>query len=413
MAGTPTEFEPVPPEVAARPTVKLPRQRRGEPPRRRAPVWLAATITTVWAALVSYVPVLVLVGLLTQVRGGPSVVERFRFGTAFWLLAHGVPLSVGGDRLTLVPLAVSVLAGWRISRAGVHTARAIGARTVGRAALAAGTVAAAYAGLGALAANLVKPLASPLSSGVRLGGFGLVLAGIGAALESRLLRRLARRLPLYVRDALRTGTVAALLVLAAGAGVAGVAVAVSGGQAAATLATFHAGVLGQAGLTLLCLVYAPNLATWSAAYLIGPGFAVGTGTAVSAGKVSLGALPAVPVLAALPDSAVSGLGPLLLGLPMAGGMAAGWLLTRRRLRLAADREGPPPGWGETVGTSALSGLVAGVLLGLASIASSGGLGAGRLSALGPGGVTVGLVAAGVVALGVVIGAVATRVTGRR
>jgi hypothetical protein len=106
--------------------------------------------------------------------------------------------------------------------------------------------------------------------------------------------------------------------------VAGVAVAVSGGQASATLASFHAGVTGQAGLTLLCLVYAPNLAAWSAAYLIGPGFAVGVGTTVSAGKVSLGALPAIPVLAGLPDSAVAGLGPVLLVLPMAGGMAAGW-----------------------------------------------------------------------------------------
>jgi hypothetical protein len=367
----------------------------------------------VWAALVSYVPVLVLVGLLTQVGGGPSVHDRFRFGTAVWLLGHGVPLRLGGDRITLVPLAVSLLAAWRVGRAGVHTARAIGARSLGRALLAAVSVAAVYAGLGALTANLVKPLATPLDGAVRLGGFGLVLAGIGAAVESRTLRRLARRTPLVLRDALRTGTVAAALVLAGGAAVAGVALAISAGQAAATLATFHAGVVGQSGLTLLCLIYAPNLATWSAAYLIGPGFAVGAGTVVSAGKVSLGALPAVPVLAALPDSAVSGAGPLLLGLPMAGGMAAGWLLVRRRLRLAADREGPDPGWGETVVASTLSGLVGGVLLGLASVASSGGLGSGRLSALGPDGVAVGLVAAAVVALGAVLGATANRLMARR
>ncbi|TML25564.1 MAG: hypothetical protein E6G35_12055 [Actinobacteria bacterium] len=408
MAGTPTEFEPVPPDVAAHPTVKLPRQRT-RPTRRRAPVWLAAAVTTVWAAAVSYLPVLGLVMLLGQVSGGAPIGARLTFGTAFWLLAHGVPLSLGGDRLALVPLAVSVLAAWRVSRAGVHTARAIGARTAGRALLSAFAVATVYAGLGALAANLARPLAVPVESALRLGGFALVFAGLGAARESRSLGRLARRLPLPVRDGLRTGTVAAFLVLGAGAAVAGVAVAVSGGQASATLATFHAGVLGQAALTLVCLVYAPNLATWSAAYLIGPGFAVGAGTTVSAGKVSLGALPAVPVLAALPDSAVSGLGPLLRVLPMAGGMAAGWLLVRRRLRLAAERESPTPGWGELIGICALAGPVGGVVLGLSAWASGGALGAGRLAVMGPVGWSVGVVAAGVLAFGALLAAVATRV----
>src|SRR2546430_7338605 len=107
MAGPPTEFDPVPPDVAARPTVKLPRRSasRRVVPRRRAPVWVAATVTTLWAALVSYVPVLALVGLLTQVGGGPPVVARIRFGTAVWLLRPGAPPSLGGGRGALGPRA--------------------------------------------------------------------------------------------------------------------------------------------------------------------------------------------------------------------------------------------------------------------------------------------------------------------
>jgi len=388
------------PEVT-RPAVPRP------PVRRRAPVLLAATVTTVWAALVSYLPVLILAGLVTSWR------SAFRFGTAGWLLGHGVPLAVGDERVGLVPLALSVLAGWRVNRAGVHTARAIRARTPIQAVLAAGSVALVYAGLGALCANLVKPLATPVGAGLWFGGFAVVLAGIGAVGESGLLERLAGRLPLLVLDALRTGTVAALLVLGAGAAVAGVAVAVSGGQASATLATFHAGVLGQAGLTLLCLVYAPNLAAWSAAYLIGPGFAVGVGTTVSAGKVSLGALPAAPVLAGLPDSAVAGLGPLLLVLPVAGGMAAGWLLVRRRLRLAAEGQTGVPGWAELLGAAALAGPVGGGLLAMAAWASGGPLGSGRLAVIGPVGWQVGLVGAVVIALGAVIAGTATQVLMRR
>src|SRR6266545_4393121 len=233
MAGTPTT------ERAVR-TAKA-------PGRRRAPLALAAIVTTTWAALVSYVPVVAAVALFA---GRPQL----SIGTGGWLLAHGVPLSTSAGRFGLIPLGLSVLAAWRVGRAGVHTSRAIGARTPGRVALAVGR-------------------------------------------------------PPVLRDGLRTGTVAALLVLGAGAGVAGVALAVSGGQAAATLASYHTGVAGQVGVTLLCLAFAPNLATWSAAYLVGPGFAFGTGTTVSAASVKLGALPAVPVLAGLPDSAVFGLRP--------------------------------------------------------------------------------------------------------
>jgi len=109
---------------------------------------------------------------------------------------------------------------------------------------------------------------------------------------------------------------------------------------------------------------------------------------------------------------VSGLGPLLLGLPLAAGMAAGWLLARRRLRLAADREGPPPQWAQLLGAAALSGLCGGLLLAAASAVSSGGLGSGRLAELGPVWWTVGAVSAGVLAVGAMVGAAATKVVGR-
>jgi hypothetical protein len=409
MAGTPTEFEPVagfepvPPDAAARPTVRPPRQ-PGRRARRRAPVLLTATVTASWAAIVSYVPVLVLVGLLLRADA-----TTFRLGTGTWLLAHGVPIATDAGPVGLIPLGLTALAGWRVARAGVHTCRAIGARTLRRAALATIAVSAVYGGLGALAAGLAGQPAAPTRAGLTLGGFALLLSGLGAAVESRLARRVVRRLPLAVRDGLRTGVVAALLVLGAGAAVAGIALAVSGGQASATLASYRTGVAGQAGLTVLCLGYAPNLATWSAAYLIGPGFAVGVGTTVSAAKVKLGVLPAIPVLAGLPDSAVSGLGPLLLGLPMAGGMAAGWLLVRRRLRQAAAGEAPLPGWAGLLGPAALTGPVAGALLGLAGWLSGGPLGSGRLAVIGPDGGQVALVGALVVAVGALLAAAATKV----
>jgi hypothetical protein len=383
-------------------------------------VLVAGAVTTVWAAGVSYLSVVAVVGLVVLVGGGATVPVVFRFGTGGWLLAHGVPVDTGAGRISLVPLAISVLAAWRVVRAGVHTARAIGARRRGSvrlAALAAVAVGIVYGLLGAVASAAVRGgglSVSPARGGLTCAGFGLVGAGIGALAESGVATAWWTRLPGPVRDAVRTGSVAALLVLGAGAAVAGMAVAVTGGDASAMLSAYHTGVAGQAGLTLLCLVFAPNLAAWAMAYLVGPGFVVGVGATVSAAKVSLGALPAVPVLAALPSTAVSGVAAPLLGIPMAGGMAAGWLLVRRRLRLAQRGE-PLPAWGPLLGAAAAAGPAAGVLLGLAAWASGGSLGSGRLSVTGPTGWLVGLVGAVVVGVGVVIGAAATRVLagGRR
>jgi hypothetical protein len=383
-------------------------------------VALAAVVTATWAAIVSYASVLAIVALVVTVSGGAPVPVVLRFATAGWLLAHGVPLTTGTGPLGLVPLAVSAFAAWRVNRAGVHTARAIGARRTASArlaTLAAVSVAIAYGLLGAAAAAALRGAdwsAPPLVAGLACGGFALVAAGIGAAAESGAAARWWRRLPPALRDAARTGVVAALLVLGAGAAVAGTAVAVAGGDASTMLGSYHTGVAGQAGLTLLCLVYAPNLAGWAMAYLVGPGFAVGVGTTVSAAKVSLGALPDFPVLAALPTTPVSGLTAPLLGLPLAAGMAAGALLARRHLRQAmAARRGERyvPRWGPLIAATTLAGPVAGLLLGFVAWASGGPLGDGRLAHTGPAPLPVGLVAAGVVTVGALIGAATMRVLG--
>ena len=159
--------------------------------------------------------------------------------------------------------------------------------------------------------------------------------------------------------------------LGAGAAVAGMAVAISGGDAGQIIDDYHTGVAGQVGLTLLCGFYAPNVAVWSASYLVGPGFAVGADTTISAAEVSVGPLPAVPLLAGLPSTPATGWAPLLLGLPLAAALVAGWLLARRSLRDDPDR-----GWVPLLGAAALAGPVAGLLLGLVSVAASGPLGGG-------------------------------------
>jgi hypothetical protein len=406
-------------DLATRETVRLPVQPRARQPgprgasrrpARRAPLALAASVTTGWAALVSLAPMLVVVALVHAVDPtGASVPGVARLGLATWLLAHGVPLQTGLGTVGLAPLALSAFAAWRVIRAGVHTARAIGARrgpSPWPAVAAGGAVGVVYGAIGALAAVIASGGGVSVSvprAVVTLAGFGAVAGVAGALVEARMLVRLAAKTPAVVRDGARAGAVAALLILGAGAAVAGMAVAVKGGDASQILDDYRTGLSGEAGLTLVCLLFAPNVAIWAASYLVGPGFAIGTATSISAAEVRLGPLPAVPVLAGLPTSPAAGWGSLLLGLPVAAALVAGWLLTRRVMR--AQPETP---LSSLVGAAALAGPVAGVLLGLVSLTASGSLGDGVLADVGPRAGYVVLMSAVVVTVGAVLSAVATK-----
>ncbi|MEU1398016.1 DUF6350 family protein [Micromonospora zamorensis] len=392
---------------------RVPAPRVGGAPRGRAPLPVAAGVAAGWAALTSYLPVAIVLGLVQLGTDSTTLVSTLRTALAGWLLGHGVPLHTDSGPLGLAPLALTVLALWRLSQAGVHVSRAIGARDTRsprRALLAAGAVGIAYALLGALAAVLVGaggPTVSPIRAGATFAVVGTLAALIGATRITAVTRLLVTRLSNPVRDGIRTGLVAGLLLLGAGAGAAGLAVATGGGDAADMIGAYRTGVAGQAGITLVSVAYAPNAAIWSASYLLGPGFAVGTDTAVRTSEVSVGALPAVPLLAGLPRGPVDGLGALLLAVPVLAGMAAGCLLARRVARLAGP-ERAPQRWAEVLAPAVLAGLVAGVLLGVAAEVSGGSLGAGRLAQVGPVGWQVGAVAAVVIAVGALLGAAATR-----
>ncbi|MGE5828543.1 MAG: DUF6350 family protein [Micromonosporaceae bacterium] len=360
---------------------------------------LAAPIAAGWAAGVSFLPV----GLLVAVGTWSRPEQSLRPSLAVWLLAHGVPVAVGNapggqERISLVPLALTALAVWRLARAGVHACRATGAqrrRGVRPALLAATAVALCYGGLGAVAAVFARnPAVSPARAGVGLAGFALVAAAGGALASRRGARPRAMVLRTMLLDAGRTAATAASLVVAAGAAAAGVLLAVHGGAASDLLGSYHAGVLGQAGITALCLAYAPNFAIWSASYLLGPGFTIGAGSVVSPSVVTIGPLPALPVLAALPGGPTRGAATAVIAIPFLASAGAGWLLSRRRAGT---------GWGR-LASAAAAGPVAGLLLGLAARASAGSLGNGRLAELGPDPWRVALIASAVVSVGALVGA---------
>ncbi len=380
-----------PRDRAARGSARAPRRTSG-----RAPLPVAAVVAALWATALGLAPLLLLATVGTIGTGAPFE-GAARIAVSVWLLGHGVPLPTGGgtNTITLIPLAVTIWAAWRLARAGVHAGRVAGAPRAGspwpavRAGLA---VALVYAALGAGVARVVQTGISPGRAAVSCGIVAAVAAVAGALGLGRSGRLLLRRLPRTLVEAGRTALTATALLITAGALAAGVALALAGAEAAQMLSAYRAGMTGQVGITALCLIYLPNLAVWSTAYLVGPGFAVGTGTVVSPGDVLLGPVPALPVFAALPTGELTGLwSTVLFAAPAVAGLVAGALLARRRT------DGP------VIGAALLVGPVAVGLVQLAMMASRGGLGSGRLAELGPYDIRVALLAGGVIGVAAVLG----------
>jgi hypothetical protein len=404
--------------LGARETVKVPEQRRPAERRRRAPLPLAVAFATIWAALLSYLPVAAVIGLARTIEGQGGLGGAAHAGLAGWLLGHGVPVGTSIGALGLAPLLLTTLIVWRLNRAGLHVTRAMGGRhsgKIGDALLVGFAIGLCYSLLGSLAGLAVDAPHTEVSSGhAAINFFLLGAAGslFGALRGTDALSVLARRAPQVLRHGVRTGMVAALLLLAAGAAVAGLSIAVGGGPAADMISEFHTGVAGQAGITLVSLAYGANGVVWAAAYLLGPGFALGTGSVVRLTEVTAGPLPALPLLSGLPNGPMGAAGIALLAIPVVVGLTAGWLMV---LRVLSDRKDQPKPaelpWPLVLGGGLLAGPVAGLLLGLMSLFSGGSLGDGRMATVGPDPWQVGLVATVVVAVSATIGAAAGRIFG--
>jgi len=120
-------------------------------------------------------------------------------------------------------------------------------------------------------------------------------------------------------------------------GLGGIVVAVAlvarGSEVIALFQSAHVDALGAGVMTLGQFVYLPTLVVWGIAFIAGPGFALGTGTAVSPAGTQLGVIPGIPVLGAVPETTSTFL--LLLALlPVGVGVLAGWVV---RSRMVAPR----------------------------------------------------------------------------
>ena len=140
------------------------------------------------------------------------------------------------------------------------------------------------------------------------------------------------------------------------------------------MSQLHLGVGEALSYTVVMVLFAPNAALFGVAYLLGPGFAFGVGTTVSPTAVSLGVVPAVPMLAALPaDGPTPAWTGALLAVPvLAAGLGAG-LAVRRHAPVAHDLAAV---------RGAAAGVGAGVLVTVLVAVAGGPLGTGRMADVG-------------------------------
>ena len=367
----------------------------------RLPLMATGAIAAGWAAGIglAILTVLVLIGWIAAPHSGvggglPGVA---RTAALLWLVAHHAGLRLhGGGQFGMLPLGLVVLPGALLYRAGRWVVRSGEITRLRQVADAAAALAVPYA-LVALVLALVgrTPLASASPWQAMVAAFLLSFAagGLGAARALAPWGRLLGLLPDRPRS-VAAGTLGALAVLGcAGAAVAAGSLVAHFGTFGSVTGALAPGIVGAVLLLLLQLTYVPNAVVWAAAFLLGPGFAFGSGTVVAPSGSAVGALPMFPLLAAMP----TGGGPAghppggmpgwlsvaVLATPYLAGAFAGLLVVRTA---PTPSVGAAPLWG--FGSGAAAGIVIGVLAAFAG----GPLGGGRLAAVGPSGWQAGLVA---------------------
>jgi hypothetical protein len=188
-----------------------------------------------------------------------------------------------------------------------------------------------------------------------------------------------RRRPPDLSVGLRAGWTMAAGLLAASAALTLVAAVGGAARYRQVFASLGTDAVGGLALILLCLALIPNALLWGVAYLSGTGFAVGAGSRF--GPLELaeggGAEPALPIFALLPTTAPPAAFALMVGVPVAVGVAGGWAAGRR-----VRAELPEAAWWRPVWAAVGGGVAAAVGLAVVAWLASGAVGPGRMAQVG-------------------------------
>ena len=257
---------------------------------------------------------------------------------SMWLAVHQVPVSIGGRELGVLPLLPVLLMVWGTARSCARATSPHSSWLVVR-----WVIASALGGpllMTAIALAVIHDASSVITeletpSALRAFTSVLVVHAIGAAIGvwSRVGRRAlaASSLPNWLGDSLRAAAAGVLALV----GLSGLVTAVSLVVHWATMQELYGitgSIFGQFSLTVLSVLYAPNVIVGTSAVAVGSSAHLGFAT-FSSFTVFGGDLPALPILAAAPTPP---LGPVWVALLIVGassGVAVGQQCARHPLPL--------------------------------------------------------------------------------
>jgi len=303
--------------------------------------------------------------------------DALRVGADAWLLAHGSRLDLVSAGITMAPLGLTLLCAYVTFRLGRWAAWTSAVDDGGTVLLGVVVLAGIYGVVTVLTAVLAStPQAEPHLGRAFCGGFlvALVGGGLGIAAGSGQGEVVWGRVPEAAQAVVRGALACVLLVEAAAATLLAVALLIDLGTAANVLSRLHTDGPGGLLYTVVIAAVTPNAVLLSGSYLLGAGFAVGSGTVVSPTAVSVGPVPAFPLLAALPDG-----GPTpwwaaaLMALPVLLAVLGAFLMVRRH---------PSPVYEAGAGRGLAAGVLGALLLSVLTRFGGGAVGPGRMADVG-------------------------------
>ncbi|KLO35883.1 membrane protein [Mycobacterium nebraskense] len=257
---------------------------------------------------------------------------------SMWLGVHQVPISIGGRELGVMPLLPVLLMIWATARSTARATSPYSSWLVVR-----WVVASALGGpllIAAIAMAVIHDASSVITelqtpSALRAFASVLVVHAVGAAIGvwSRVGRRVlaVSSLPFWLGDALRAASAGVLALL----GLSGLVTAASLVVHWATMQDLYGitdSIFGQFSLTVLSMLYAPNVIVGASAMAVGSSAHLGFAT-FSSFTVFGGDIPALPILAAAPRPPLGPVWVALLIIGAASGVAVGQQCARRALPL--------------------------------------------------------------------------------
>jgi hypothetical protein len=284
-------------------------------------------MTAAGSVVIGYAAVAALLALIaaTATHAAFSTTGVLTAAAPGWLVAHHVPLRFEGAQLGVLPLLPTALLMLLAARAAAGAADRLGLYEPLQARAVVFSIAGAHAVTGGAIALLMGN--GPVRATPAVAFFGCaavsgVAATIGVAQRCGLVEVLIDRIDPVARRGMRAGLLALFVLGGAGSLLVALGLAFSW-PTTTSLFTSAGPALGVGlGLWLLCLGYLPNAIIGALSYAVGAGFSIGA-VSMTPMRFSGGPVPAVPLLAALPEQQSSFLPGLLL-LPLLLGGLVGW-----------------------------------------------------------------------------------------